>query len=342
MAISEQRVSDFERRGPEHMARWLENAAIGYFSGDRGADSFRPFELFIGTAESTATEIRLAYDRLSTRGQIDFRTALVQTLSSLEPKPELTGVWKFLIELSWQLPEPGVMAILENRCNDYFLDSLCSNDSELFDHIFGYILNIPLHTQEAAKCIRRLARSSHYECRRSRLTLLRLCEIDPDNWTQHFSLLRDSVYKQFESVKDTHGLERMITVQDELARQIFKVTGFDRFIEGLPHLHSVKDAPVGAPSDNWYWRSLLERQNLILSFCVPDNEAVTLSSGTYPNERRPLPSPSSVIHVPPTNGDVTSGKDLENLSAGSRQQMAAYCLGDNVLEDPLDPVRHAP
>ena len=331
MAISEKRLSEFEGRSPEEMARWLEIAATRYFCEARDADAFRPFELFIGTAESTATEIRLAYDRLSVSGQIDFRTALAQTLSSLEANPDLSEVWKFLIELSWLLPESEVVARLGTRFNDNFLDSLCKNDPDLFDHIFGYILNVAPHTQDAATCIRHLARSPHYDIRSSRQTLLRLCEIDPDNWTRQFALLRDSIHLLFANIRKERSLESMIAVQDELARDIFGVTGFDRFLEGLPELYFVRDGPVGIPSDNWYWRSLSERQGLIRIHHVPDTDEVALSPRTNPNERRPPPSPLLSIHTPSWSGGGVSSNGPADSSFDKERDEVDGVLGPNAI-----------
>ena len=331
MAISENRLSEFESQGPKEMAQWLQTAAIYYFCKTHDPDAFGPFELFIGTTESTATDIRLAYDRLSVSGKIDFRTALVQTLSSLEPHPNLSEVWRFLIELSWLLPEPEVVAMLGTRFNDNFLDSLCANDPELFDHIFGYVLNVAPHTQDAARCIRHLVRSSHYDIRFSHQTLLRLCEIDPDSWTQQFALLRDSVYKFFAYVRKNYCLKSMITSQEELAHDVFGVTGFDRFMEGLSGLYFVRDGPVGVPSDNWYYRSLLERQKLILISYDPDTNMLGLSPHTNPNERRLLPSPLVSIHTPSLIGDGDSSTSLANNSTGNMRKMSDDYLGHDAL-----------
>ena len=331
MAISEERLSGFESRSPEEMARWLEIAATRYFCEGRDADAFRPFELFIGTAESTATEIRLAYDRLSIPGQVDFRTALVRTLSSLEADPGLSEVWKFLIELSWLLPEPEVVARLGARLNDSFLDSLCAHDPALFDHVFGYILNVAPHTQDAATCIRRLARSPHYDVRSSRQTLLRLCEIDPDNWTRQFALLRDSIHRLFANIRKERSLESMITAQDELACDIFGATGFDRFLEGLPDLYFVRDGSVGVPSDNWYWRSLSERQGVIRIHHVPDTGEVALSPRTNPNERRTPPWPSVSIHASSWNGGGVSSNEPADGSFEKEWEEVDSVLGPNAI-----------
>ena len=302
MAISRKRLSEFEKLGFAGMARWIETAALRYFCETRNPDAFSPFELFIGTAESTATDIRRAYGRLSMAGQADFRAAVEWTLSSLEGRPDLSEVWKFLIELSWQLPEPRIVKVLETRFNENFLDNLCANDPDLFNHIFGYILNTTPYTTDAARCIRNLVRSSHYDDHFSRQTLLRLCEIDPDNWTQHFGLLRDSLYRSFAHIREADPLESetdslvsMIRAQDELARDIIGVTGFERLVSGLFDLHLLRDAPVGPPSDNWFWRCVFEREE----FVIIDRATLALSPQTNPNERRTPPFLNRPVHPPP-------------------------------------------
>ena len=329
MAISERRISEFQSRGPEWMARWLQTAAVRYFCGGRDADAFRPFELFIGTAESTATDIRLAYDQLSVTGQADFRTGLVRTLSSLEARPGFAEIWRFLIELSWQLPESDVAVVLGARFNDFAFDSLCTDDPELFDHVFGYVLNIVAHTRDAARCISNFVRSPHYDVRFSRQTLLRLCEIDPDNWTRHFSLLRDSVYDFFADIRRNDSLESMTSAQNTLARDIFGVTGFDRFLEGLSDLYIVKDRPVGVPSDNWYYRSLLEREELILTRYNPVTDALVMSPHTNPSERRQLPQTPIYIYPPPSIDTAIYSIDPERTSTDSMRKLADHLLGPN-------------
>ena len=265
MAISEKRLREFERRTPQAMARWLEIAATRYFCGAEDADAFRPFELFIGRTESTASDIHLAYGQLSASGMTNFRSALVRTLSSIEAKPDRSEIWMFLIELAWLLPEPTVVEALKDRFNDVSLDDLCADDPDLFRHILGYIRNLAPHTQGAAECIHLLARSRHYHHRFSRQTLLRLCEIDPGKWTRHFSLLHDSMRTFFGDIEKNYSEETMLTVRNKLACDIFDVMGFDRFMDGLSTLYRMtgNDDFEKEPSTiDWYWKSLVERKRI--------------------------------------------------------------------------------
>ena len=234
------------------------------------------------------------------------------------------------MELTWQLPAPDAVTLLGARLNDHFFDGLCTNDPEAFHHIFGYVLNVAPHTRDAVKCIRHLVRSSHYDIRFSRQVLLRLCEIDPDHWTQQFSLLRDSMYAFFEDIRITGSLESMVAAQNDLAQDIFGVTGFDRFLEGLSDLYFVKDGPVGVPSDNWYWRSLSERRRLVLIHYIADTGELGLSPHTNPNERRPLPSPLISIHAPPSIGDgILTARPASRPD--DERKMADDFLGSNLL-----------
>jgi hypothetical protein len=114
------------------------------------------------------------------------------------------------------------------------------------------------------RLLKRVAVSRHFNSDYAGLWLLRLCEIDPDNWTGHLAVLRDLVHALMTDIRLKDGYEAMIQAQDNMAASIYDAIGFSRFRAGLMNIACITDAPYYVPSDNWFWRSLVERQRLVL------------------------------------------------------------------------------
>jgi hypothetical protein len=139
--------------------------------------------------------------------------------------------------------------------------------------------------------------SAHFNNSQTALTLVRLCEIDPDGWTEHMAVTRDPLHAQWVRIRERRGLEAMRASQDKLALQIYRSIGFDRLCKDLGRLSVVTDAPFWMPTDNWLWRALLERARVIVP--LPDGR---IAAADRKNDPRKLIG-TSPRYAPPAAGD---------------------------------------
>jgi hypothetical protein len=252
-AISEDKIAAFEALGCSGIQRWLRSAVETYLLKGQTRWAFRPFELMVGQRDSLSSDIDSMFQCLSPVAQADFRLALVRVLEELEAQRDLAEVWRCMIELAWLLPAPAGVAVLERRFTCAFLNELCADDSGLFDHIFAFTCNTATSGESAERCIRRLVDSKHFNVDYSRLALLRLCEIAPDHWPSHFALTRDLLAAMFRGMAATLGMKVCWEAQEDMAKGIWTVIGFDRFESGLGMLSF--DARADA-NDRWFWDAL--------------------------------------------------------------------------------------
>jgi hypothetical protein len=263
MAISETRIKDFSNTNEKAIREWLTVAIDRYFAEGGGSISFAPFELFFARAETPAAALAEGINKLPANARAKFNKSLAAVVRMLPPARG--DVWVFVAELVWRVDASIAVDEMERRFNEAFLDEMSSKVPGAFEIIVGYIRNSTFTKKRAlAKLLRRIVSSSHFNDAQTRLTLIRLCEIDPDNWTAHMGLTRDHLHKQMVRIRERQNVGSMLTAQEELAEDIFSAIGFDRFVRRLWRLRIIPDAPYWLPTDNWIWRALAERMRLVV------------------------------------------------------------------------------
>ena len=247
------------------MSDWLSIAIETYFVRNGGPLAFAPFETQVLTSGSVAEALWKGLQLVPLAVRQRFRRALNTLPSRLAPDP---GPWNFLVEMVFRIDAADAVDAIERRLTPYFLSELLKGDEGIIDDIVRYIQNVsPSHEgthRPLARLLSRLAVSGFIANSQARNILLRLCEIDPDHWTAHVSLLRDLLHRQFSRILVEKGYNRMMTVQDELSKDIFNVIGPERYFKDFSSLRYVTDASGSLPTDNWLWRSLLERQQIVV------------------------------------------------------------------------------
>ena len=150
-------------------------------------------------------------------------------------------------------------AIAEVFCKDVGSSGF---DTKAFDEFFGLVLNSAPATSEAVSFFRRIVRSKYFPPHRTRNTLIRLCEIDPDHWVDHFQLMREKVRELL-----TRLVSKGIVFREEqeaaLSLDIYNIIGFDRFGDGFGRLFFEYRPSMEESCDNWFFRSVFERLNVI-------------------------------------------------------------------------------
>lgn len=118
MAISEERKKEFEKKTPEEMSKWLIKGLTGYVLEDKARWALDPFELFMGTSDSTGSDIVCAYKALSVSGQKKFDDAIVLMLKKLDTSPQHLQLWMIGVEIAWALGLKEARIVVEDRLSE--------------------------------------------------------------------------------------------------------------------------------------------------------------------------------------------------------------------------------
>jgi len=201
--------------------------------------------------------------------------------------------------LVWRIESFVAIEEMERRFNEAFIAELVWSDRRQFDRIVALLRNSTVSNGKGlSRLLRRIVSSSHFNDSQTALMLLRLCEIDPDRWTDHMALTRDLLHAQWTRTKLRNGLDAMRSAQDRLALQLYRAIGYDRLKKGLAKLHMMTGAPNTVANDNWFWRALVERSRAI----VPGIDG-TIAPADRPNDRWKLTGKCVVFEPPSRLGD---------------------------------------
>ena len=114
MAISNERRDEFGQKSAKEMSLWLTTAVPSYFN-TRSRYELRPFELFVGTGDSTAGDFSNMYCALTANGKRKFRRAIVLMFEQAALDASTLKLWEFGIELAWILEVHKVRDIVLRR-----------------------------------------------------------------------------------------------------------------------------------------------------------------------------------------------------------------------------------
>ncbi len=319
MSISEKRSKAFEDLGVSGMARWLRVAAENYFLAKQSDPHvFSPFELFVLSSDSPAMGIEAGYQTLSPEGQASFRDAIAIVFAELDVRSNNAPIWRIIFELAWLLPAPGALKIIEQRFTDAAIDLLCESEDFQFHELISFVSNLAVVGPEAERLMRRMVESRRFDFHYARNMLLRLCEISPDNWTNHFALMRDKLYRMF--MEGLATPEKIAQAQDELSNDILDVIGFDRFANGIVRLYLINDGWWQRPSDGWFWASLAERTRRIL---LRFNVAICwIAAKERPNDWRTLLN-VSVVYLVEAEEAISDQRLLEDNETVDEKELDA-------------------
>ncbi len=266
MALSQKRKTDFENliTSPDDCYDWLVTSTEAYFLDGKESSAFKPFELFIGRTETLAEDLKLGITSLSRNVQRIFIRVLEKALSEIEGSPDQLDMFLFLVELAWALPAPNAIKAIEKRLNPAFVDYLFSNDSNRsFDEFCEIILALARPSAQAVSCIKRIVDLNQFNQNITWHVLVRLIEIDPDNWVSHFALTRSFLFNSFKGIAhDKQAIEWSLDeYQDNLAKSILSLLPFDLFANGLGQLLIIDNQSLA--SDKWFLDSLILRLKLV-------------------------------------------------------------------------------
>lgn len=279
MAISDKRLRDFAQLSAGEMLEWLASAVEEFFHEGRGPEAFSPFELFFLTAESQAQALSLGVGALPARARAKFKSAVGQLVRVLAPADH--EAWTFVAELIWRIESYAAVDELERRFNEAFISEMIERAPRQFDVIITFLRNSTVsNSKSLVRLLRRIVSSTHFNNSHTVLMLMRLCEIDPDGWTEHMAVTRDPLRIQWTRIHERKGMETMRASQDRLALQIYRTIGFDRMKRDCGKLSIVTGAPYTLASDNWFWRALFERARALVPF-----EDGTIAPADRPNDR---------------------------------------------------------
>jgi hypothetical protein len=319
MAISSERAAKFSSLGGKAIRQWLVAAVEEYFGKGHGPESFAPFELFFPAAPTAAAALAPAYDVLSPAGKMKFRSALSNLVRLLSA--DQTEAWVFVAELIWRIKAHDAVSEVERRFNEAFIKQLTRRSRKPLDTIVAYIRNTDFEKKTAAvRFLHRIVSSTYFNDAQTQTILVRLCEIDPDGWTNHLRVTRDRLHAQMVRLRERHSDDYMRETQDRLALQIYRSIGYERFIEGLKKLDFVTDAPFWEPTDNWLWRALVERTGEI----VPGPDGWVAPSDR-PKDRCKLAN-HQLRSAPPIR------RVVEERRITSAPAEVSQALGDNIIE----------
>jgi Pyridine nucleotide-disulphide oxidoreductase len=95
------------------------------------------------------------------------------------------------------------------------------------------------------------------------LEIIAACRSSPSNWVNYVSRARKALSRHFTHIRRNKGLAAMEAEQNSIARQLYQIVGIEQFARSAGMMSIINDAPGAIPSDNWLWRALIERLELI-------------------------------------------------------------------------------
>lgn len=275
-------------------ATWIEKAVDAYFIRRESNEAFAPFAANVAAADNPAQGLGNVFGDVQTPGRAKFTSALalyVQRMPPFEP-----DIWLFIADLAWRLDASEVVDRVEERLSQgAILDVLVQKNARLPVILLAWMRNIsPAQTRDHKphiKLVRRLVLSGKIPDWEARLTLQRLCAIDPNGWTEHFDLMRHLLHLQMTRIRREKGYDTLRTMQQEFAREIFSIIGADRFAAGLGKLLLYTEETPSVAQDNWLL-NVLVKEGIIVGSGVnffhlgADGPRISID-GTAPLKRAP-------------------------------------------------------
>ena len=304
MDIGTRNVRTLEAMNGDALDAWFQASIEGYF--DRGDDVtvFQPLDVAMASADGIADGFERSLALMGPAMKARLRKTLERTMRRWRrPDPD---TWAFFAELAWRLGASDAMAALEARCSDAFLDAIVAGDLRRFRKLLSLCRAAAAPDDgPSVRFIRRLAASRYFADSQARVTLVRLCEIDPDQWAGHVAALRDKIHQQMVRILEQRGYDDLCELCRELACDIYGVIGFERFVEGLDHLSfgGLPPNPFSSsrrPCDDWLIDGLLEAGRIVV------DEGGQIADADRPADLRAVPEKALVA----TAGEELEGVDL--------------------------------
>lgn len=280
-----QTVEEFANLTQEEMLRWLSTAADEHFDEAKGINAFKPFDrYFTPRTESAPEALANGLHSLPSRAQNTFKSAIEQFVQGI-PAGQ-TDVWSFICELIFRLDAGNAIHAIERRLTPHFITAMEAAAPAGFrvaTHLLNLLRNVsPAHTEESrplTTLVRRLIQSDAVNDAQARVTVLRLCEIDPDEWFEHLACCRALLHQQMNRILSTRSAEALQTMQDELAEDIVAAIGFDRLARDLGKLRLTKDLRPEDPSEDWLFEATFVRRGLVVM--TKDGRIAPANNETY-------------------------------------------------------------
>lgn len=254
-------IAELEKAPPRALSEWLE-VGIRELARVGMGRAFSPLDDFIRQAGGVGEGLELATNHMGPAFRVKLRRALKLQAGIWPPTDRVA--WTVILELTWRLGAVEVAEVLLRRCSERFLNQLLGEDKRAFITFIHYLRGLPPGDgRTLSDLIGRLVSMPSFPDSQARLTLAKLCEIDPDGWVDHFRRSRTHLHRQMTRINETSSYEQMLAFQDELAEDLLDLIGFDRFADDCNKLRIMVDPPNATPTDNWFTKSLVERVKLI-------------------------------------------------------------------------------
>jgi len=197
------KVKQIDGFSAKEFESWLLSGFRDMSFEERELIAFAPLHYFIGYHDNVILDLKTIYDALSGTGQKNFRLGVVSAFSGLAPYSQNYSLVTLFLQLAGKCPVHEILPeIVKQIGNGYF--GKPNNDSiELFALSLDIISGMAPYC-EVGNALRQLEASTFFRPQYAPMTFIALCRAEPDNFLDHFDLLRSHFFN-FHKEKGKNG-----------------------------------------------------------------------------------------------------------------------------------------